>query len=282
VGIIGSVFGILIILFTRGHPNSYGYATVNVNSGERVLESDVPIRERFRILWQNLKLVVANGNFWLCSAWSFVVNGPFTSLNAYWGGPLLRDVFHFSKVATGNILMGLSLGVIVGCLTTPTLSDWLRTRKWLCFASTVVAAATQIPLLVCPDTLGRVPIFIILFIFAYFTNPLSHVLYAMVREYYVSAVAGTAVGCINTFQFLGGAVDELITGAILGSFGTVPGTSAYSRKAYSWSLLGFALGNFAIGLVLISLTKDTDFGPRREDNEPGLLSEEEAQANIVH
>jgi hypothetical protein len=33
VGLIGCAFGILVILFTWGHPNSYEYATVNVNSG---------------------------------------------------------------------------------------------------------------------------------------------------------------------------------------------------------------------------------------------------------
>jgi MFS family permease len=253
---------------------------VNVNSGERVLKSDVTIGERFRILWQNLKVVIANGHFWLCSAWSFVVNGPFTSLNAYWGGPLLRDVFHFSKIVAGNILMALSAGVIIGCLTIPTLSDLVRTRKWLCFSSTVIAAATQIPLLVC-QTIGLVPMIAILFVFAYFTNPLSHVLYAMVREYYASAVAATAVGCINTFQFLGGAVDELITGAILDRFGTIPGTSEYSRKAYSWSLIAFAIGNFAIGLLVIAFTKDTDFGPRNEVSDAALLSEELTGKEVV-
>jgi hypothetical protein len=93
-----------------GDPNAYGYATVNVNSGARVLESDGPIGERFRILWENLKIVIANRHFWLC------------------------------------------------------------------FASTIIAAVTQIPLLVCPDKIGLVPIIVILFGFSSFTNPLFHVL----------------------------------------------------------------------------------------------------------
>jgi hypothetical protein len=36
-------------------------------------------------------------------------------------------------------------------------------------------------------------------------------------------------------------------------------TSEYSRKADSWSLLAFA-----IGLVVIALTKNIDFGPRKK------------------
>jgi hypothetical protein len=87
VGLIDCAFGIVIILFTRGHPKAYEYAIVN--SGERAVESDVPRRERFIILWENLKVVVADGDFWLCSARSSVVNELFKSLTS--GGADISD-----------------------------------------------------------------------------------------------------------------------------------------------------------------------------------------------
>jgi hypothetical protein len=96
-------------------------------------------------------------------------------------------------------------------------------------------------------------------IFTHFTNSFSYLLSAIVRKDDVSAI-----GCINTFQFIGGAVDELITGAILDSFGTVPETSEYSRKVDSYSFVAFAIGNLAIGWLVIALTKDADFEPRKK------------------
>jgi hypothetical protein len=90
----------------------------------------------------------------------------------------------------------------------------------------------------------------------------------LVREYDASAVAATAVGYISPFQFLRGTVDELITCAILDNFGPIPETSEYSRTVDSWSLLAFAIGTFAIGLVIIAFTKDTDFRPGTKSTRP--------------
>jgi nitrate/nitrite transporter NarK len=248
---------VVITAFTRGHPNSYGYATVNVNAGERNLEAAISLRERFRILWSNLTVVVGNCDFWLCGVFAFMMAGPFTSMASYWGGPYLRDVFGYSNAKVGRVLTSMSIGQIAGCLTTPVISDWLGTRKWLLFVATLIALATQVMLLFLTDSLKEGHLWALFFVFAYCTNSLGHVLYAMVREYSVSAVAATTVGCINAFSFVGGAVDGQVTGAIIASFGTVDGEK-YSKKAYEWGLLFFAMSSLAVATLMIGLAKDTD------------------------
>jgi sugar phosphate permease len=258
VGIIGVVFGIVIILFTRGHPSGYGYEAVNKNAGERMMNGPISVKDRASYLWANFKLVIASGHFWLCAAWSFVVCGPFNSVVGFWGGPFLRDVYGYNTVNIGKVLMGMSIGATLGCLVMPTASSLLKTRKWVIFVATIIAAGAQVALFIWMEQLTMWPLILVLAAFAFCTNPLAHVLYAMVREYFPSAVAATAVGCMNAFAFIGAAVDQVVTGAIQNTF-PKPDIGAYSKEAYKWGLLMFTIGNMGLGLIFIGIAKDTDF-----------------------
>jgi sugar phosphate permease len=272
VGIIGIFFGVIILLFTRGHPTAYGYDTVNADAGERNLKGDVPIGERFRILIENLKVVLYSRNFWFCALWSFFVNGPMTSITAFWGGPLLRDVWRYSNITLGKLLMSVSIRTTIGSLIWPAISDFFRVRKWFIFASTFVDIGTIAVLGIFTNQIGQSGLFAALLVAGFCTSDLSQVLFAMVREYYPSAVAATAVGCINTGSFLGGALDQLVTGAILDSFGRIEGKNAYSESAYRWGVFAFTVGNFMVGLVLIAIAKDVEADPDSEEKEQPVAS----------
>ena len=113
------------------------------------------------------------------------------------------------------VLMGMSIGSTVSCFITPVASNLLRTKKWILVGAPVIAIAAQVALLVRIGDIARWWLFALLFIFAFSTNPVAHVLYALTREYYPPEVASTAGGCINAFAFLSSAVRTLTCGLLV-------------------------------------------------------------------
>lgn len=113
----------------------------------------------------------------------------FYSINGFWGGPFLRDVFGYTKEESGRVLMGISIGVSAGCLTIPTISDVVRSRKWVIFAGTCLGIGVSVVLIVATKKLNEWWLFALFLMFAYVTNSQSMILHALVREYYASAVA---------------------------------------------------------------------------------------------
>jgi sugar phosphate permease len=258
---VGGVSGTLTLLFSRGHPSSYGYESVNPNAGERNFENDLTCGRRLEILWQNFKTVVANGHFWTAGMSWFFTNGPFYSVNGLWGGPYLRHVFGYDKVKSGDALMGISVGLIVGPVIMTLASDFFRTRKLAILVGNLIGFCTLAVFYFWREYLHFAHVFLLLMVYACGVNASSPVCYAMVREYYPSAVSATAVGCANAFAFVAGAIDQPVTGMILEHFGSVTrnGEKAYTEIGYKWGLLIFSGAQMIIGLVLITLVKDTDF-----------------------
>lgn len=55
------------------------------------------------------------------------------------------------------------------------------------------------------------------------------------------------------------------------------GKERNSREAYGWGLLAFTIANMGVGLVLIALAKDTDFGRSERDMEYNSLAPREGE-----
>ncbi|MGD9249602.1 MAG: MFS transporter, partial [Desulfobacterales bacterium] len=87
-----------------------------------------------------------------------------------------------------------------------------------------------------------------------FNSAVVVVAFTAVKELFPVAIAGTSVGLVNLFPFLGGAVAPPVLGAILESYGqTVAG---YSAAAYAQAFqVYFYLA--LIALVLACLVTET-------------------------
>ena len=81
-------------------------------------------------IFQSMRLILKSFTFWQTGSLAFFRYGTFVSLQGLWLGPYLIDIEGYSPVQTGNVLIFLAIGSIVGSPIAGRLSDQvLRSRK---------------------------------------------------------------------------------------------------------------------------------------------------------
>ena len=266
VAFFGGACSIVVLFAVRGHPTAFGYNPVNRNlddapEGLRV-NGVVTVRDRLKLLGANFKTVLKRGDFWIAAFFCALVNGPFFDVLGMWGGPFLTHVYGWDTVKSGNVMVGVSVGSMIGSVVGPLISNALGTRKWVVFAGSIIAMLSTIPFIAIPLRLPFAVVVGLFIIFSMCTNSLSSVLYAMVREYYHANTAATAIGCVNSFAFIGSAIYQPVTGVIMDKFGKVEGTMKYKLDGYKYGLWMLSLVSLAVSAVVILFAKDTEIKPK--------------------
>lgn len=200
---------------------------------------------------EDLSLLARNTTFWQCSGIAFVMYGTFVALQGLWSGPYLRDIRGFTAITTGNILVMLSIGRIVGSTLAGYLSDKiLHSRK------RVIAPATAIYALLFLGLNGAIPVTsawsngFLFFGIAVFSS-VSILLYAQLKEILPTHLFGLISTSLNFFVMTGGAVIMQGLGQIVQSYPQQQGV--YPAEAYHtafWGCLG--MNAAALALYLFS------------------------------
>jgi sugar phosphate permease len=198
-------------------------------------------------LAQGMKMVLSSGPFWLIAAWFFFSFSIFFSFGGLWGGPYLMHVYGLSKAETGNILGMLALAMIVGSPFFSWLSDKVfRSRKKVIVLASIITLGLTIPLAFFPDAMNRPSLYLLCFLLGMFNSAVVVVAFTSAKELFPVEIAGTSVGLVNLFPFLGGAVAPPLLGAILEAQGKT--ATGYSAEAYSKAfLLYFLFALIALG-----------------------------------
>jgi sugar phosphate permease len=206
-------------------------------------------------LLAGMQLVLSTGAFWVLAIWFFFTCSIFFSFGGLWGGPYLMQVYGFSKAEAGNILGMLALAMIVGSPLLGWLSDAvLRSRKKVIVLASIVTLGLTIPLAFFTDALNRPLLYLVCFLLGMFNSAIVVVAFAAAKELFPSEIAGTSVGLVNLFPFLGGAVAPPILGGIL-ELEAKTG-DGYSAAAYSKAFMLYFV--FAlIALVAACFLKET-------------------------
>jgi sugar phosphate permease len=221
------------------------------------------------LLWVSFKQTVTFGFFWVVVLYCILVNGPWYDLSGMWVAPWLEDVFGYSNQAAGNTAIALTFGLIVGSLLIPPVSTLLRTRKWvLCVTATVAFAVSLIFLVLTPEHITYPLLYFLLIVIGATTNSMSSVAYPLVREYYSPTIAGTAVGCANTFTFLSSAAYQTMSSDLIKKKG-FQGDSRdkYTLNGYRNGLWLVLVISWGLGAVVAALTKDTEFPPAKSESD---------------
>ena len=200
-------------------------------------------------LSQGMKMVLSSKPFWLLSAWFFFSFCIFFSFGGLWGGPYLMQVYGFSKAEAGNILGMLAFAMIVGSPFLSWLSDKVfRSRKKVIVLASLVTLCLTIPLAFFPGAMNRPTLYLLCFLLGMFNSAIVVVAFTSAKELFPVEIAGTSVGLVNLFPFLGGAVAPPILGAILEAQGKTE--AGYSAGAYSQAfLLYFLFALIALGMA---------------------------------
>ncbi len=154
----------------------------------------------------NQRLLLTQKDFWIISFGTFARYGIFAAFQALWAGPYLMEVMGYSALTTGNLILLLNVGMILGAPCWGTVSDRLfNTRKWIIVAGSGSILLTIIILAVIPPGIPQRLLAVLFFCFGFF-NATGLLMYPHIKELVPTQMSGAAMTGINFFTMIGPAV----------------------------------------------------------------------------
>jgi sugar phosphate permease len=154
----------------------------------------------------NLKRLFKQKEYWIISFATFARYGIFAAFQALWAGPYLMEVIGLSALATGNLILLLNMGMILGSPCWGALSDRLfKTRKWVIVAGSLGTAMSVIILAAISAQTPFSVLALLFFCFGFF-NATGLLMYPHIKELMPSEMSGAAMTGINFFTMIGPAV----------------------------------------------------------------------------
>ncbi|MBN2706885.1 MAG: MFS transporter [Deltaproteobacteria bacterium] len=231
----GATFVLLLLvwLIVRDRPKDKGWPSLAEIDGELIL-ADEPSPPSLK---QGVIQVLREKSFWPVALWFFLDCGIFFGFGALWSGPYLMQVHGLSRAQSGAILSMIAWGMIIGSPLLGYLSEKvLRSRKKVFIFATALLSLVLFCLKLFPGSLPHALLYLLFFLFSLSSSAIVVIGFTTTKELFPLAIAGTSVGMVNLFPFLGGAVFMPLLGRILDHFPRTA-TGAYAPQAYSRLLL---------------------------------------------
>lgn len=201
---------------------------------------------------QSIRLVLSSLAFWQIGAIAFFRYGTFIGLQGLWLGPYLIDIKGYSPVQTGNVLILLSIGTIVGGPIAGRLSDrTFHSRKGVTLWGLSLYSLSLFPLVGILKIQSPFWYGLIFFLIGFFGG-FGMVIYSHAKELFPITISSTVMTSVNFFTMAGAAVFMPLLGKIIESFPKI--NQAYPAEAYHLSFLICFLG-MAASLVFYAFSK---------------------------
>lgn len=186
---------VLFVLVARDRPASAGNQEVPAAASVRMSE-----------ILGNLRRLFTEKDYWFISLGTFCRYGIFAAVQSLWAGPFLVNVIGISTVSTGNLLLLMSIGIVVGSPVFGLLSDrLLRNRKKIIIAGLTAMAVILVILTRLPAGASMTLLSLLFFSFGFFGSA-GGIMYAHIKERMPLESAGAAMTGINFFTMIGVAV----------------------------------------------------------------------------
>lgn len=253
IGLVTLVMALLVWLTVRNRPSDLGWPSIAEidHSGPGAVTSPQTIG-----LLQGAKRVLTEKYFWPIAMWFFLVCGIFFGFGGLWAGPYLMHTYGMDRAEAGSILNMIAVGLIVGSPFHSFLSNRiLQSRKKTLTLSTACLVLLLTFLSAYPSGLPVACLYIFMFLLSVTASAIVVIAFTTTKELFPVEIAGTSVGAVNLFPFLGGAIFQPVMGAILDSFPKTH-TGAYSIEAYS-SMILLMLAASIVAFLATFFMKDT-------------------------
>jgi predicted MFS family arabinose efflux permease len=211
-----------------------------------------PPRRNAASLFQGLGRLLAMYPYWAIAFSNFFRYGYFAALQSLWAGPFLIYGLGFSPVSTGNVIMAMGLGYMVGLPLCGRLSDRvLRSRKrvvlptfigFLLLVASIRAWGAEVPLSLVWATF---------FGLGFLAAP-GQIMYAHIKELLPRHMTAQALTMTNIFPPLGAAAITHVLGLMVGA--SPAQLSGPADFHVLWYVGGAGLG---VTVVLYSLVPDS-------------------------
>jgi sugar phosphate permease len=253
IGILTLGIALLVWFIVKDRPADMGWPSI----AEIEKRKDAATgKTRSISLLEGAKRVVTEKYFWPVGIWFFFDCGVFFGFGALWSGPYLMHVYGMSQKEAGVILIMIGVGMIVGSPLISLLSDrFLRSRRKLLMLSSTGLILDLLILNLFPVGLSTPVLLLVFLFFSLCSSAIVFVAFTTTKELFPIEIAGTSVGTLNLFPFLGGAVFMPLLGRVLDAY-PKSGAAGYPLKAYSAMLL-VLLAASVIALVCTFFMKET-------------------------
>jgi sugar phosphate permease len=223
IGITAFIFTVLTWFIVADRPE---------DKGLRPILKDKPAEHDKRSFLRDMKTIWSQKFFWPLAAWHFMTGGAMFGFFALWAGPYLADTYEFSKVAVGNVLSMLAFAMIFSSSFLGYLSDSiLKSRKKVLILSSIVNCLCWIVLLTSYyRDMPPVMLYIVFFLMGVTGSAINTIVVTTAKELFPVEIAGTSIGTINLFPFLGAMAFQPLIGHMLDNVGKVAGK--YQPQAY--------------------------------------------------
>ena len=247
VAAIGAVFGVLSLIFIRGHPSKLGYAY------HTPIPKSLPFTQIFKTIFNNLVTVFKIQEFWLVAVIMFFGPGCYMDLSGLWGVPYLNDVMGYTNSEASQLQMFLSFSVIVGSPLIPIICEIVHKRKLPVLVFAVLSLVISAIFIFIKGKVNFILVGIMFFVFGFGSTASQGVLMGIFKELGTSSIEGTLLGCGNAFAFIGGAVFQNLSSAFIGCYEHVLGGSL-PLEAYViglWGALTVAMIMMVFGTIFM-------------------------------
>ncbi|EAY02439.1 Major Facilitator Superfamily protein [Trichomonas vaginalis G3] len=230
--ILGFILSIIAFLLVRGHPAKFGFR------GHTPLMPTPGFTTIFVQLFQNIGKMIKIGNFWLLALYMFFAPGVFMVVSSLWGVPYLENIIHLSHNSASFLQMSISCSLIIGSPTIPIIAEFTGSRKWTLFGVCGMAAACCTYLALYGQNSPVWAIALLYFLSGYGASANQGCALALFKEFADDSLAATLVGGGNTPPFIGGAILQILSSAIIGTFDHTQ--TNYPVEAYALGLWGLS------------------------------------------
>jgi sugar phosphate permease len=202
-------------------------------------------------LIEGIRCVVTEKYFWPVALWFFFDCGIFFGFGALWSGPYLMDVHGMSRTESGAVLSMIAWGMILGSPFLGMLSDRIfKSRKKPLIASAFLLTILLLCLYLFSGDFSKPVIYIFFVLFSITASSIVVIGFTTIKELFPNRIAGTSVGTVNLFPFLGGAVYMPLLGRILDAY-PKGDAGGYSPAGYETLLLVLLLSSVSAFLCTL-------------------------------
>ena len=243
----------------------------------RVERASEPVK--CSLFGRNLLTAVRNTSFWKLASWGATGPSSFFSVSGFWGVAYIVAVFGIAKEKAGYVVMMLSIAWIVGAPVLASISEALKTRKWIICSGAVLSAAVCYGFMGLGEWSPEWLLWIMLFLYGVSTSAVVAIGVTCYKEMSDPVVVGLTMGMANLFPFVMASILQNINMAVMK---LVDGgeVEVHSTKAYRyglWLVNGISCTISIIGPLLV---KETFPKPQREsengdDREAELINDED-------
>jgi sugar phosphate permease len=195
---------------------------------------------------RQIRLILTSINFWVLFVIFFGSYGIFVTLQGLWATPYLMSVLHTDRLQASQFNMLLPVGFMIGAPMFGWIADRIHTQRRHLFIGLLAAVAFfWLILSLRAQNPKTGEIMVLFFAMGATTGGWLSILWVMVRETTPASIMGFISGAINPSPFIGVAIFQILTGAILDQVGRVNG--AYPPEAFQ---MAFWICTLTAGICL--------------------------------